>query len=161
MPLDRDEYIEQAYFFRTLRERMQQSMSTQDLLGAIRQEILATTSLPYAIDFMSSELKLTGGFATAMGHLPHYFTPFQTFVVAESERAEGKFDFRIALEVLETRGPVSGRRAPRRRASSSTSSRPSAAIAWAMSAAWTPSPATKSTARNGGSGSSRSAARSA
>ena len=41
MPLDREEYVEQAYFFQTLRERMQQSLSTQDLLDAIRQEILA------------------------------------------------------------------------------------------------------------------------
>ncbi len=101
MPLDREEYVEQAYFFRTLRERMQQSVATQDLLGSIRQEILSTTSLPYAIDFMLSELRLTGGFATAMGHLAHYFTPFQTYVVAEAERAEGRFDFRVALEVLE------------------------------------------------------------
>jgi hypothetical protein len=101
MPLDREEYIEQVYFFRSLRERMQQSMSTQDLLASIRQEILATTSLPYALDFMSSELRLTGGFATAMAHLPHYFTAFQTYVVAEAERAEGRFDLRIALEVLE------------------------------------------------------------
>ncbi len=101
MPLNREEYIEQAHFFRTLRERMQQSVATQDLLGSIRQEILSTTSLPYAIDFMLSELRLTGGFATAMGHLAHYFTPFQTYVVAEAERAEGRFDFRVALEVLE------------------------------------------------------------
>jgi len=101
MPLDRDEYIEQAYFFRTLRERMRQNMSTQDLLDAVRQEILSTTMLPFAIDFMAGELKLTGGFATAMARLPHYFTPFQTYVVAEAEKAEGRFDFQIALEILE------------------------------------------------------------
>ena len=87
MLLDREEYVEQAYFFQTLRERMQQSMSTQDLLVAARQEILATTQLPFAIDFMASELKLTGGFATAMARLPHYFTTFQTFVIAEAEKA--------------------------------------------------------------------------
>jgi hypothetical protein len=101
MPLDHDEYVEQAYFFRTLRERIQQDVATQDLLGTIRQEILSTTSLPYALDFMASELRLTGGFSTAMSRLPHYFTPFQAYVVAESEKAEGQFDFRIALEVLE------------------------------------------------------------
>ena len=95
--LDREEYVEQAYFFRTLRERMQQDMSTQELLVTIRHEILATTNLPHALDFMSGELQLTGGFATAMARLPHYFTPFQTFVVAEAEKAEGRFDFRIAL----------------------------------------------------------------
>jgi len=99
--LDRDEYVEQAYFFRTLRERMQQSYSTQELLGSIRHEVLATTGLPYALDFMASELRMTGGFATAMARLPHYFTPFQTYIVAEAEKAEGRFDFRVALEVLQ------------------------------------------------------------
>jgi len=101
VPLDREEYVEQAYFFQTLRERMLQNMSTQDLLVAIRQEILATTMLPFALDFMASELRLTGGFATAMARLPHYFTPFQAYVIGEAEKAEGRFDFRIALEVLQ------------------------------------------------------------
>jgi hypothetical protein len=101
MPLDREEYVEQGYFFKTLRERMQQNMATQDLLDAVRQEILATTMLPFAVDFMASELRLTGGFATAMARLPHYFTPFQSYVVAEAEKAEGRFDFRIALEILQ------------------------------------------------------------
>jgi len=101
MLLDREEYIEQAYFFRTLRERMQQSMSTQDLLVAIRQEVLTTTKLPMALDFMSSELNLTGGFATAMARLGHYFTSFQSYVMAEAERESGRFDFRVGLEVLE------------------------------------------------------------
>ncbi|MEN6406815.1 MAG: hypothetical protein ABFC77_10115 [Thermoguttaceae bacterium] len=101
MPLDREEYVEQAYFFKTLRERMQQAMSTQDLLDAIRQEVLATTMLPFALDFMAGELRLTGGFSTAMARMPHYFTPFQTYVIGEAERAEGRFDFRIALEILQ------------------------------------------------------------
>jgi hypothetical protein len=101
MSLDREEYVEQAYFFRTLRERMQQGLSTQELLGAIRQEILSTTKLPMALDFMASELRLTGGYSSAMARLSHYFTPFQVFVVREAEREEGRFDIRIALEVLE------------------------------------------------------------
>ena len=99
--LDREEYVEQAYLFRTLRERMQQDVSTQDLLVAIRQELLSTTRLPFAVDFMVGELQLTGGFATAMAHLPHYFAPFQTYVVAEAEKPEGRFDFRVALEILQ------------------------------------------------------------
>ena len=101
MPLDREEYIEQGYLFRTLRERMQQDISTQDLLRAVRQEILATTMLPFAVDYMVGELRMTGGFSTAMARLPHYFTPFQTYVVSEAEKAEGRFDFRIALEILQ------------------------------------------------------------
>jgi hypothetical protein len=111
MPLDREEYVEQAYLFQTLRERMQQAMATQDLLEAIRQEVLATTMLPFALDFMAGELRLTGGFATAMARLPHYFTPFQTYVVGEAERAEGRFDFRIALEILQREAEYRAREA--------------------------------------------------
>lgn len=101
MLLDRDEYVEQAYFFQTLRERLEQGVSTQDLLAAIRQEILSTTVLPMALDFMAGELKLTGGFGGAMARLGHYFTAFQTYVIREAEREEGRFDFRVALEVLQ------------------------------------------------------------
>jgi hypothetical protein len=101
MPLDREEYVEQAYFFRTLRERIQQGMSTQELIVAIREEILSTTKLPLALDYLAADLRLTGRFHRAMARLSHYFTPFQTFVMQEAERDEGKFDMRIALEVLE------------------------------------------------------------
>jgi hypothetical protein len=54
-----------------------------------------------ALDFMGSELRLTGGFATAMARLSHYFTPFQTYVIHAAELDEGRFDFRIALEILQ------------------------------------------------------------
>jgi hypothetical protein len=101
MLLDREEYVEQAYFFRTLRERMKLDMSTQDLLVAIGQEVLTTTKLPMALEFMVQELRHTGGFATAMAHLAHYFTPFQTYIVQEAEAEGGRFDFRIATEILE------------------------------------------------------------
>ncbi len=101
MPLNHDEYVEQAYFFATLRERMKQSMSTQDLLASISHEVLATTKLPVAIEFMADELRLTGGFATAMGRLSHYFSPFQTYLVAEAEKPEGRFDFQVALDILQ------------------------------------------------------------
>ena len=98
--LDREEYVEQAYFFRSLGERMVESISTQELLESIRDEILATTKLPLAIDFLASELKLAGVFSTAMTKLSHYFTPFQTFVVAEAENERGRFDLRTALAIL-------------------------------------------------------------
>lgn len=99
--LDREEYVEQAYFFRTLHQRLAEGLSTQDLLVALRQELLATTKLPMALDFMACELKHSGGLAPAMAHLGHYFTPFQAFVVREAEKPEGRFDFRVAMEVLE------------------------------------------------------------
>ncbi len=99
--LDRAEYIEQAYFFHTLAERMQQEMPTQDLLISLKQEILASTKLPMAIDFLSSELRLVGAMAPAMARLPHYFTPFQTFVIAQAEEDRSRFDFGVAMQILE------------------------------------------------------------
>lgn len=99
--LDRTEYIEQAYFYRMLRERMQQNLATQDLLGSIREEVLTTTKLPLAIDFLQAELRHLGVLGTAMARLKHYFTPFQTFLIQEAENERGRFDFRTALEILE------------------------------------------------------------
>jgi len=111
--LPQEEYVEQVYFFRTLRERMVEGLSTQELLLAVRQEVLATTKLPYAISFMLDELRHTGGFATAMSRVPHYFTPLQSYIVAEAERHEGKFDFRVALEVLQHEADYRSRGATR------------------------------------------------
>jgi len=99
--LDREEYVEQAYFFRALRERMKQDYSTQELLVALKQEVLATTKLPMALDFMAGELRLTGGFATAMARMSHYFTPYQAFVIAEAEKENGRLDFAVACEILQ------------------------------------------------------------
>ena len=64
--LEREEYIEQAYLFRTLRERIEQGIATQDLLASIREEILSTTKLPMAVDFLSAELRHRGGFAAGI-----------------------------------------------------------------------------------------------
>ena len=101
MPLlEREEYIEQAYFFRTLAERMRQNVATQDLLAGIREEILSTTRLPLAIDYMAAELRLIGMMSPAMAKLAHYFAPFQAFVMGEAESERGRFDFYVALEVL-------------------------------------------------------------
>ena len=36
-----------------------------------------------------------------MARLRHYFTTFQTFVVAEAENERGRFDFNVALKILE------------------------------------------------------------
>lgn len=98
--LDREEYVEQTHFFKTLAERSALGTSTQDLLGMVREEVLSTTKLPHAIDFLTGELRLNGVFHTAMAKLSHYFTPFQTFVVAEAENDRGRFDLNLALQVL-------------------------------------------------------------
>jgi hypothetical protein len=98
--LGREEYIEQAYFFRRLLERLPANEPMQELMEAIRHEVLATTKLPMAIDFLLAELKHSGGFAGAMARLSHYFTPFQAFLVREAEDDRGRFDLRIALAIL-------------------------------------------------------------
>src|SRR5438552_5184971 len=99
--LDREEYIEQVYFFRTLRERVTENLATQDVLERIDQEILATTRLPYAIQFLKAEVKHTGLLSSGFEKLPHYFTPFQAFVVRNTEDEVRRFSLETALTVLE------------------------------------------------------------
>jgi hypothetical protein len=100
MLLPLEEYVEQAFFFETFRSRIEGGYSAQEFLSAIRFELLTTVQLPKAIDFLLTDMKHTGLLSSAMRRIAHYFTPFQTFVIAESEREESRFDFRIALEIL-------------------------------------------------------------
>jgi hypothetical protein len=99
--LDREEYIEQAYLFRSFGERIVAGVAAQEALAAIGQEVLATSKLPLAIDYLVGELKLVGTLSTALARLPHYFTAFQTFVMARAEDEGGRFDIRTALSMLE------------------------------------------------------------
>ena len=99
--LDREEYIEQAYFFRVYRERVEEKVPSQEILEIVEEEILATTQLPMAIDFLKGEILLTGLLHPGMARLSHYFTGFQTFLVAKAEDDKSQLDYRIALEVLE------------------------------------------------------------
>jgi len=95
-----EEYVEQAYFYRLLSERLPQNIPIQDLLEHAKEELLSTTNLPLAIDFFLSEVRHRGTIATAMARLGHYFTPFQTYVVASAEDEQGRFDIRVAVEIL-------------------------------------------------------------
>ncbi len=99
--LDRDEYIEQAYFFRVCRERVEENSPAQEVLLGVKEEILATTRLPLAIDFLLGELNHAGRMGDGMARLSHYFAPFQTFVVQHAEEETSRFDMRIALRILE------------------------------------------------------------
>ncbi|HEX4591744.1 MAG TPA: hypothetical protein VH120_17540 [Gemmataceae bacterium] len=99
--LDREEYIEQTYLFRTFRERVQENLPAQEVLERLHEEILATTRLPFAIQFLATELKHTGELASGFARLSHYFTPFQTFVVGQSEQEGRRFSLATALLVLE------------------------------------------------------------
>jgi hypothetical protein len=100
MPLSLEEYIEQAFFFEAFHTRLEDGFSTQEFLASIRNELLTTTQLPLAVDFLLTDMKHTGVLSSAMRRINHYFTPFQAFVIGESEREGGRFDFRIALEIL-------------------------------------------------------------
>ena len=83
--LAREEYIEQSYLFRTLGERMLDGVATQEALKNLGHEILATTKLPLAIDYLMRALKLNRTIPSALLQLYHLFTAFHTFVMTESE----------------------------------------------------------------------------
>lgn len=99
--LDREEYIEQGYFFRVLRERLTHEMATQEVLAAIDQEILSTTHLPYAIQFLAAEVKHTGLLSSGFGRLGHYFTPYQAFLMRGTEDQTSRFSLDTCLLVLQ------------------------------------------------------------
>lgn len=98
--LDREEYVEQAYFFRVYRERLEANVPSQEILASIHEEILATTKLPLAIEFLRGEIVHTGRISDGMKRIGHYFTPFQTYVMSKAEEDRSKFDQKIALEIL-------------------------------------------------------------
>src|SRR5438874_7687357 len=99
--LDREEYIEQAYFFHAFRERVMDGLPAQEVLARIGEEILSTTRLPLAIGFLHTEIKVSGLMGPAMARLAHYFTPFQSFVVSRAEEDVGRFGMDQALLILE------------------------------------------------------------
>ena len=70
-------------------------------LEHVREEILATTKLPLALQFLEGEMKLTGRMAAGVARLSHYFTPFQCFIIDRSESEASRFDLRIGLRILE------------------------------------------------------------
>jgi hypothetical protein len=99
--LPAEEYIEQAHLFHGLHNRVHASDPVQSLLKQMRYEVLATTKLPMAIDYMVAELSQTGMMSTAMKRMGHYFEPFQSFLIASAEDDLGRFDMGRALLILE------------------------------------------------------------
>ena len=98
--LPREEYIEQAYFFRVVWERLSDNIPMQEAFRTLKDEVLSTTKMPLAIDYMLNEMKHSGTVAPAMAKLHHYFSPYQTFVIQEAENERGRFDLRVALAIL-------------------------------------------------------------
>lgn len=99
--LDREEYIEQEYFFRILRERVLENMAVQEILTRCHEEILSTTRLPLAIQFLATEIKHTGLLSSGFARLPHYFTKFQAFAIEQTEDERKRFSIDIGLLILE------------------------------------------------------------
>jgi hypothetical protein len=99
--LDREEYVEQAYLFRLVRERIAENQPAQDVLMRAGEELLSTTRLPYAVQFLATELKHTGLLAPGFAKLPHYFTAFQGFVVRQAEDEKSRFPMTTAFLLLE------------------------------------------------------------
>lgn len=99
--LDREEYIEQTHFFRVFAERLRESIPSQEILTTVQEEILSTTKLPMAIDFLRSEILLQGRISDGMARLDHYFAPFQAFIMRQAEQeTKSRFDQFMALEIL-------------------------------------------------------------
>ena len=121
--LDREEYIEQAYFFNILRERIAANMPTQEVLERVHEEILSTTRLPLAIQFLATELKHSGLLSSGFARLSHYFTPFQAFVIRQTEEDRLKFNIDSALLVLEREARYRAATGINRRCSSTSSRR--------------------------------------
>ena len=101
LPPDRDECIEQAYFFRLFRERLVQNIPAQDILGRAHEELLSTTKLPMAVQFLAAEIRHAGLLGPGFARLSHYFTPFQAFLIKMAEDEDRKFGLPVALLVLE------------------------------------------------------------
>ena len=100
--LDREEYIEQTHFFRVFAERLHENVPSQEILLTVQEEILSTTKLPMAIDFLRSEIILTGRMSDAMARLEHYFAPFQAFIMRQAEQEDkSRFDQFMALDILQ------------------------------------------------------------
>ncbi len=99
--LEREEYVEQSYFFRAWRERLSAGIPTQEILARVHEEILSTTRLPLAVQFLGTELKHTGVVASGFHRLPHYFAAFQAFVIGQAEQEGRRFSMETALLVLE------------------------------------------------------------
>ncbi|MDX2035202.1 MAG: hypothetical protein SFX72_01025 [Isosphaeraceae bacterium] len=99
--LEREEYIEQVYFFHAFRERLADGLPAQEILIRVGEELLTTTRLPMAVSFLAGEIKGAGLMGPGMARLSHYFSPFQAHVIGQAESDVSKFSMDQALLVLE------------------------------------------------------------
>jgi len=98
--LDREEYIEQAYFWSTFLERHIDGVPAQEILAQVGEELLSTTRLPMAVDFLLGELRHRGRLGEGMALMSHYFAPFQAMIMQKAEDERIRFDTHIAIRIL-------------------------------------------------------------
>ena len=100
--LDREEYIEQAYFWEIFLERMGDGVPAQEIILQVQDEILATTKLPMALHFLVGEIRHRERISDGMSQMNHYFSPFQAFIMSKAEDEKTRFDLLIALAILKS-----------------------------------------------------------
>ena len=145
--LDREEYIEQAYFFQAFRERLIDGLPSQEILARIGEELLSTTKLPMAVSFLHRD---QGHRPDGPGHGPDQ-PLFHAVSGPRGQQAENdvsRFAMDQALLILEREAKFKAD-APSLPACSSSSSRPSPATGWATPRAWPRWPPTRSIPKTG------------
>jgi hypothetical protein len=80
---------------------MSENLPAQDILSRLHEEILSTTRLPLAIQFLATELKHTGQLSSGFVRLAHYFTPFQAYVVRQTEEEKRRFSIDTGCQILQ------------------------------------------------------------
>ena len=99
--LDREEYIEQSHLFRALSERIAGGVAAQEALVSIGQEVLATSKLPMAIDYLVGNSSSSAPSRRRWPGCTTISAAFQTFVMQQAEQEGGRFDLRTGLAILE------------------------------------------------------------
>ena len=64
-----------------------------------------------ATEFLRTELLESGRISDAMHRLPHFFAPFQTYVIQRAEDDESRFEQVVALQILESEASYRARNA--------------------------------------------------
>jgi len=79
---------------------MRHGVPAQEIIVQVQDEILTTTRLPMALDFLVGEVRHRGIMSAGMLQMSHYFTPFQSFIMTKSEDERTRFDMQIGLQIL-------------------------------------------------------------
>ena len=109
--LDREEYIEQAYFFRASASGSPTTCRPRTSSPRLHEELLTTTRLPYAVQFLAAEIKHTGPARQRVREAAALLHPFQAFVIRQAEEEKQRFPMADGAAGAGTRGRVPGRAA--------------------------------------------------